>query len=377
MLHRKTRAQVIQGAIQSLQNQGVVTNLNPGGVARSLVEVTAGQVAELYDVLAANEVMRYPSTAVGVYLDLIGESFGLTRGSPGTSEASATDKNIKFYVTSGTLIDFIPNSNIPVLTQIKSSDGSIVYQVTERAFFGAGDTEVWVSAEALSAGSDSNIAPGILITHTMGPTQVLVTNRFAISSGSDVEDDESYRFRISNAWLTLQTANPTALRAAILSIPDVAEVRIQEFSRGIGTYEILIVPRESSVSASVLRHAASVLDRVRAAGVRTFVRQPDYSPFEITLRLQFIRGTTETEKNRLRSTTRRVVADYIGDIRLGGSLVINELRQRVMQISDQIFDMSIECLAINRRPQLLVNYRLAEDELLVLDPSSSDPILVL
>lgn len=376
MLFRKTSEQVIAQSVKALQDAGVITNLNPGGVARSLIEIVGQRIGDMHSVLALNMAMRYISTAAGVYLDLLGESMGVGRLSSTQSSVDADDRNIRFFVTSGRLKDSIPDKVIPRDTQITSNDGTIVFVVTEDAFFNDVDTEVYVSAESSDTGTSQNVGPGVLTNHDLGAGGVSVTNTASVNSATDVEDDESYRFRLSNARLALQQANPTAIRISVMSIPEIADVQVREYAKGVGTYEVLLVPTSSTLSFNTIRRAQEIIDATRAAGVRVVVREPDYIPVEVTVALEFRRGTPDAQKARIRQIVRRNIIDYVDDIPMGGTLVINELRQRVMQTDEQILDMRITCLSVDRRPQLLVNIPLAEDELFILDPDADDPISV-
>lgn len=376
-LLKKTRDEVIAEAVRSLQEAGVVSNLNAGGVARSLVEIIGQKIGEVYDALGINMAMRFPTTAVGVYLDLIAESYGISRRQSTQATVDAGDNILKFYVSSGRLATVIPTKFIPRDTKITSADGSIEYTVTEDTYFDDTARQVWVSAIATTAGLQSNVGPGVLTVHDLGVGSVFVTNVEEITSGLDIERDQDLRQRLVSAQTALAQANPTAVRLAVSSLNNVADVRVREFSAGTGTVDILIIPRSAVLGISTIREARQALDRVRASGVRVTIREPEYIPVSTDIQLIFQNSTSDAEKSRIIETAQRSLVDYLDDIRLGGTLVINELRQRVMQSSEQIFDMRIHCLNINRRPQLLVNYRLADDELFVLDPRSTNPVNII
>lgn len=376
MLLQKTTDQIISESVRSLQERGVVTNLNTGGIARALVEVVGGKIGELYDTMAINMAMKYPSTAVGVYLDLIGESMGISRLPASKPFVNSADRVIRFYVRSGRLASYIPSKTIPINTRITSADQSITFIVTTPAYFDDIDTEVFVSAEATTVGTAVNVGMGVLNTQTLA-SNVFVENTTAISNGRDVEGDESYRFRIMNGYLALQQANPTAIRLAVMSLPDVADVRIREYAQGVGTCEILIVPTTSTLSTTTINRANRALDLVRAMGTRVVIREPDYVPLEINVQLKFKAGTTPQQQASIRASVKQNILNYIDSITIGGTFVINELRQVVMQTDDNIFDMGILCFAVNRRPQIPTNYTLDDDQLFVLDRLAQEPLTVI
>lgn len=375
MLLRKTGEELKTETIRGLQDSGTITNLNPGGIARSIVEIIGSKLGEFHNTLALNMAMRYVTTAAGPYLDLLGDSMGVSRLDASQATVDRTDQNIRFYVNSGKLKDVLPAKVIPVDTQITTSDSSVVYKTTENTDFNDFDTQVYVSAISVDTGESQNVGPASLTSHDLG-VSALVTNDKAIRSARDVESDESFRFRLRNSHLTLQQANATALRLAVMTIPDVSDVRVREFPGGVGTYEILIVPTTSTVTFETLRRARILIDSVRAAGVRVEVREPDYIPLEIHVKLSYNRGVSDAAQARIAQNVRVNVIDYIDDIPMGGVLVINELRQRVMQTDEGIMDMQITCLNVDRRPQLLTNVRLAEEEIFILDTDADDPVSI-
>lgn len=376
MLFRKTRDQVINESIAALSSSGVVTNLNAGGVARSLIEIIGGRLGELYDSMSFNMAMRYPSTAASVYLDLIGESMGIRRAQPTKAFASADDKIFRFYVPTGFLAGSIPSKVIPTGTSISSADGTIVFRTTAPFYFSDVAQEVFVSAEAVEAGTSYNVGAGGISTHTLG-SSVLVENTSPIETGTDIETDESFRYRLVNSYLGLQQSNPIALRLAAVTVPNVKSAIMREYASGVGSCELLLVPTTTTLNKSTIEAARRVLDNTRAAGVKISVREPDYIPMSIVVRLTFKKTATEQQKVTARSRVRTSIIDYLDDIPLGGTLVINELRQRIMASDPNIFDLNITCITIDGRKQLPVNFTLGGDELFVLDSKIDDPVQIL
>lgn len=375
MLRKKTRDQIIQESIQAVQATETITNMNPGGVARTMLESVADQVADLYETLDLNMAMRYPTTAVGAYLDLLGESFGLSRIQAQPATASADDKAVRFYVNSGRLLDIVTTGYIPVGTTLTSGT-TVSYAVTEDAYFDDAATQVYVSVQSQVNGSASNVGPNQLTTHNLGISGLLVNNPKAISSGQVIEEDTAYRYRIVNFFRSIQRGNLQSLRSAMLTLPNVAEARITEYQSGPGTVEIMLVPTTSVFSDSALQRARFLAQSNKSMGISVTVTQPDYVPIKIHVRLSYIPEATAQEQLQIRNDVRRRLIDYIDDIRIGGTLVINEIRQRVMETDDRIFDMRIECLSIDQRPQLLANYPLANTELFILDPDTDEPVRI-
>lgn len=369
MLYRKTREQLVTESLQSLSDHGVITNLNPGGIARSLLEIVSFRLGELHDAIAFSSAMKYPTTAIGVYLDLIGDSVGIRRIQPSKAFVSPEDKAVRFFVQTGRLVDKIPTKTIPAGTRISNTNQNLVFIVTNDAVFSDVATEVFVGVEAVEAGTSHNVGVGVLKSHNIN-ADVLVRNVLPIGNGREMEDDESYRFRLVNSYLAVQQSNPTALQLAALSIPDVSRVGIREYSHGVGSFEVLLIPAASRISKTTIQAAQRILDLTRAAGVKVSVREPEYVTISVTIKLIYQKSTSPQQQLSIAESVQANIIDYIDDIGLGGTFVINELRQRVMGTDQAIFDMKIPCYMINGRKYLPVNYKLGDDELFVLDPEN-------
>lgn len=378
MIFGKSRAQIRNETATQLKSGGNITNLSRGSQARALLDIFSDQTAELYQSLEANLAQGFVDTAQGKYLNLIGNMFGISRRAATTAIVTPADRAIRFYSADGSpLAVHIPTKVIPANTTIQTSDGSITYLVTADTAINDVQTEVFVGAAAQSAGTSSNVGENVLTEHSLGVSDVLVTNPISITGGSSVENDEDFRFRVANAALLNQTSNRTALRTAALALPGVADVQVREFPSGVGTVQLLLIPSGNRVPQTSLAIASQVVSTVRAAGVRVQVREPSFVPVSISLQLVFRAGATQAEREFARQRTPAAIFDVIDDIPLGGLLVINRLRAAVLDVSSSIEDLRIHCLNIRKRPQLLRNFRLFDDELFIPDPDVDEPVRIL
>lgn len=377
MLLKRSSLQMEGEAIQELVQGGILTNMTAGSRVRSILSVISKQNGRIMDALDTNTAMAFATSAVGYYLDLIGQTVGIDRGESTAAFALKEDQAIRFYVTTGVLKDYIPGGLVPEGTSLQTEEGDIQYATVEDSPFPDDATEVYVSAISVSVGADSRVGRGKLTSHDLGNQLVLVANDKPVSNGGDQETDSNYRFRILNSWADRATSNLTAIRLAALSTPGIADVILRRYFQGPGTVDVLITPTGNRVSDAMIGGASARIERISAGGDVITVRGPRYVNISLSTRIDFTQDTPDSDKQDIRTQVRGAQIDYLDDIPLGGQLIISELRARTQEVSPKILDHAILCFGINGRPQILRNWRLFDDELFVPDVDVAVPIEVI
>lgn len=373
----KTRSQLLRESLDRLRSSNLLTNLAPGRAAYILSQIHADHLGELYDALEANFSQAFVSSAEGPFLDLIAELFGIFRLPQQAALALADERNVRFFVQTGTLASKIATKVIPVGTTLTTASGTPTYQVLEEARFNDVATEVYVSVVSEGVGPDQNVGTAELSEHSLGVADVLVTNEAALNTAADVETDEQLRARLADASLTRATGNMASIREAVNVIPGVSEVRLQPYRNGPGTVQATVIPVSTTIAPSLLPMVENSVEQVRGAGTIIDHRGPRFADVEITLLLRFREDTPEGLKPELRQQAAQALLDYIGSIRLGGTFFVQEMTQRVLSVSEQILEYQTQCFAFRGRPQVRRNFQTDPDELLRPDPSLEQPIRVL
>lgn len=373
MLRKRTKYEIITRNLRYLVESGRVTNVNPGSVVRTLLEIMSEEIGEYNDTLQLNTAMGMVPFATGPFLDYIGDGMLATpRWEATKASVAKEDKNVKFFVDTGALIDIIPSGIIPEGTIVSTADGTVSYTTTDDVLIDNVQTEVFAPVVADQEGVSYNVGAGALVTSSIaGPN---VTNLFPIGSGLDTESDSNYRYRISNAVLDLARANLMSIRLAALSVPGVADAIIRDHRSGVGTFDVLIIPTGNIVARGTMRGVQSAVANVKAVGVMGSVTQPRYVPVELLVQMYFTEGTPDGDKPSMRQDASSAMLRYIGEINMGQTFVLNELRQRVMDVSDKVYDIEVLCYRFRRRAQLLRNFTLESDELFVPDPQAPEPL---
>lgn len=373
----KTREQLLADTLNRLRNTGLLTNLSVARAAFILSQLHADHLGELYEALEINTSQAFVSSASGAFLDLIAELFGIFRLPPQAGLTLASEKNVRFFVTSGTLAAKIPTKLIPVGTALTTSSGEPSYQLLEDVRFNDVATEVFVSVVSEDVGPSQNVGRGELSVHDLGVADVLVSNNSAIDTALDVETDDQLRSRISDANLTRATANTASVREAVNIVPGVSDIRLAPYRNGPGTLQVTIIPISNNINPRLLSLVQNSVEQVRGAGTIIDLKAPRFVPVEITIVLRFRNDTPEGDKPRLRNLAAQALLEYLGSLRLGQTFFVQEMIQRVLDVSEQILEFQTRCFKFRRRPQVFRNFLPDEDELLIPDQDREQPIRVL
>jgi len=364
-------------ALSYLETNTDITNTNIGGITRSLIEVINRNVADYYDVLDINMAMSFLSTAEGYFLDMFGEMFNMPRTRSAKATASSVDNVQRFYVTSGTLGDKIPGLQIVAGTAVMTSDRSILFRTTSTVSFAGSATQVYVSIESDDTGSKYNVGKNSLTVTDLGIDGVFTVNDVPIISGTDTESDANYRYRLSNATLASEKANEIAIRLAALSVDGVADVIIRKYARGIGSYDVMVIPAEGVATQALISAVQSAIEEVQAAGIKGTAIAPTIVPVNLEVKLMFTSNATDAEKETIRANVRTEIEYYIVNIPIGGTFIVNELRQRIMDVSPKIKDHMITCYYFREQPHFLKNVDIYWDEMFYPNPDTPEAIKVI
>lgn len=377
MIFRKDYGQLIRASLQNLVSRSKITNQTVGGIARSILEVINLNVSEYYDILDINTMMGFVSTSEGYFLDLIGDLFNIKRNTPEKASVSSSDNCQLFYVSSGVLYDYLPTGKIPNGTVVSTEDGQISFTVTSDTSFGLTSTEVYVPIEASESGANYNVGLNTLVKHSINSSNIFTTNSKVVSGGTDLESDENFRYRIVNATLSSAKANESAIRIAALSVPGVSDVVIKPYARGIGSYDIIVLPVEGLATDKMISDVQNAINTVQAVGITGRAIKPSIVPVDISVKVVFSASTPESHRVTIRSQVKTAIERYIVNIPLGGTFVLNELRQRIMDVSEKITDHIVNCYYFRNEPTFLGNVEIYWDEMFYPNTDSAEAVVVL
>ena len=247
LLTPKGRDAIVQELIDLLRERGFpITDWHPGGVGRTILEVDAAALEDLYALVPAIAAGGYLSTAQGPWLNLLVESaYGLQR-------YPATFARGRVVLTAEP--GFGPYTLEPGDLWLGTPDGLRYHNTAGGILPMGGILEVAVQAE--SPGARYNVPAGaITVLHTPLPG-VSVTNPpdWLLEAAREEEADEELRRRARLRWASLGTGATRAAYEfwALNANPAVTKVRIlDDHPRGQGTVDVVIWG-EGGLGASVV-----------------------------------------------------------------------------------------------------------------------------
>ena len=365
-------------SLEYLSENTPFTNVMPGSSARSITDIVNLQMTNLSSHISELSYNSFLDTAAGYYLDLIGSMFNLTRYFPTDYVTSAGDKNIKFFTNGTDSLKRVLNSNtIPAGTIINSADGSVTMSVIESVTFEDTATYVFVGARMSKSDNTLDIGPNQMTIHNLGGSgRVFVTNTSRISYSSVPESDDSFRDRISSAVIAAQGPTEARIISSLRQFPDIADIDIRENVSGTGTYDVYLVPTGNRISENTIKSANNVLLDVSGFGISFNIREFDYIPIKLEIKVTFSNTTEDSIKQVLIRQAESAVETMLGNLRPNERLSMSRVSAQVLNISSQITSAEVVYLCINNKVRAITDLVLEDDELFVPDENEVNPIMV-
>lgn len=344
--------EIISNALQRLNSYTSITFLSPGSKARMLVDILSeelGLQASQFDANVAAGLLR---NASGNILDYIGEVFGLERLQEVKSTVSNFEENFILYTVGVNFAQInngrdivIPAGKINISNDESFSAGSVIYYNTEDIVLKATESRVFFSAQALVTGSLANAGSNTLVHHTFFnyadslSRSLLVTNNHGISYGRDRESDDNYRYRIQKEKISSEAGNETAIRLGLLVIPGIANITKIPYTRGIGTCDWLISSTSVVVSEELLSLAQGVINQKQAVGMSNLAKAPVLIGTEFVFSIKYKGRLEDRQKESIKSSIRANISNYVNNLAIGESMVLDQIVRIVLSSSDLIESM--------------------------------------
>ena len=337
----KSISEIINDLIEGVSTKTAFTNFNPSAGIRNLLEVIAGPVTELYQLVQLVMSQSWVETATGEWLDLKVKEVGFER-----------NPAIKAQVYLTFSADEAPEENIviPADTICKSEKdeqgNEYRFYTMAEAVLEAGETSVVVLAEAEEAGSEYNVGEGTItrmVTPVKGISAVTnidwedtsveppVTVSYLKQEGTNEEADKHLRERAIGAWETIGIGGTRkAYRTWALSVSGVVACSVlDDFPFGPGTVGVVIVGPDGEPSALLIQNVYNYikLRKPLTADVRVIGPVIQVVAPAITV-TRFASASEEDVENGIIEA----LTDYAVNLQLGEGLIISRLINVVMEV---------------------------------------------
>ena len=344
----KTYPEIVSDLLSAIGSKTGLTNFNVGSVVRTLTEVFAEVVAELYAFGAEMLKEGFLDTASGFWLDRKAKEYGLVR------KPAVKTEGIVVYSRKTAKPTNIPIPVDSIVTTPKDQSGKEYrYFTTEEAVLQAGELSVEVPVIAETAGSAYNVGPGTITkmkTFIAGIDAVANPEEWTTVTGVDEESDAALRQRCFLAWEELSQGGTAAAYVSwALSVPGVKSAFVDDnLPRGEGTVDVYIMGEAGPPDPALIDAVQEVVDANRPITADAQVFSPEVVTVAITLTVTPRPGYDTTA---LDTEFRRRLSVLFGDIEdpelpitplgVGKDVVVSQIIGVVMAVPG-VYSVSVE-----------------------------------
>lgn len=318
---------IVEYTLQSIIQKNVgISNINPGSVVRTLVEV----FAENED--TANYYIEYVykcmdiDNCVGEDLDRSVKILGMTRE---TSKAAvgeitfSTGDNPAEYdieIPYGYIVSTRPNRYGDV-TEFYVSDSSKVIR--------AGEYEVTATIVCSTPGLIYIPAGAISVMSQSLQGINSVVNKNMINGGKDVESDEEFRERIRNIRETFGKCTNEAIKAAVNQIQGVTRSSIVDMYDGVGTTGVVVVTDTMPAPESVKSQVEQTVNAVKASGIKPYIIYSNIKGIDIEIEITGV----ELSGQDMQSVA-TAINKYCSSLNAGQEFIVRQMERKALNAID-------------------------------------------
>jgi uncharacterized phage protein gp47/JayE len=138
------------------------------------------------------------------------------------------------------------------------------------------------------------------------------------------EEDNDYRYRITNQVFSAANANKTAIRLRCLAVPNVKDIIMTPFSRGSGSFSIHVITDEVDTPDEVLTQVRQAVEEVKAEGIRAIVTKPKAVPLDMSFTCT-TRGRAQIPATSIALQLKTTLQSYIDSLGMGSEISISKI----------------------------------------------------
>ncbi len=325
-------SKIVEAILEDLSTNSQVTDTNIGSVSRTLVESVSREISGLYDQMELAYNAGFIDTASGKSLDMIVAILGLKR------------KSAQYATGSVTFSRRNPSENVRVLrgTRISTAGSdpthAKLFETARTVELAQGENEVEAPIKALipgEAGMTDFETISVLEVPIIGIDKVM--NKKPTTIGTKRESDDEFRRRARSYIRATGKATSETLRSAIMDIPGVRRVTINEMPNEIpGEVDIIIDGLDLSCEDTKdHKKVRAAIETVRPAGIHVDIQPTESVRLDIRLYVKLNEALrAEEELEGLTTNVKAIVTNYIRSLDIGEDLVRNKIISTLFKIPD-------------------------------------------
>ena len=291
--------------------------------------------------------------AVGTDLDFIAAEWTgniVQRLTAKFARVKAADKNFYFFTSVGTFGTLNGGMDIalPSGTVISSSDpgnGTKVVYKTDKSYTLEKDKTVqYCSVVATTMGKAMNCGKNTLTQHKVAYKEsqknlLKCTNRFPVLNGSDGENDEDLRFRITQAYPSVTQNNFSKIRLLSLGVPGIEDVRVIDGYYGIGSVGVIAIGMDNETSPQLVDALQNQLNAVQSIGLKVIAAPGIKVYFDFDLRI--VTGTPISlgEEQIIRNKIRKQLFSIMKDQEFGRTFNFKSIGSLLLQAVPEVMSL--------------------------------------
>lgn len=319
---------IVEYTLQSIvQKDAGMSNVNPGSVLRTLVEV----FAENEDI--ANYYIEYVyrcmniDNCIGDDLDRSARILGMIRdvSKPAVGEITLrTGDNPAEYdieIPYGYIVSTRPNRDGDV-TEFYISDSNKILK--------AGEQEVKATITCTESGLIYIPAGAIDVMSQSLQGINSIVNEHSINGGRDIESDEEFRERIKNARETFGKCTNEAIEAAVDQVSGVTKSNVIDMYDGVGTTGVVVVTDTIPAPDSVKEAVSAVVDSVKASGIKPYIIYSNIKGIDIDIVITGVELSNEDM-----TAVANAIHNYCTSLNAGQDLIIKQMERKALNAIDK------------------------------------------
>lgn len=346
---RRPYQNIVAFMLEKLSDSGVLTDLAPGSVARTMVEATAREFSELYARMNAVYDAGFIDTATGASLDQLVALVGITRVD-GAAEIAEVTLTRDSRITARVIIP--AGSQIAVLRV--QADDKVIYTVDDDYEMREGENTLVIGMHALPDLTQNQTAADVALSQDDADNGTVTQLRPiagiaglalvgpSVSLGIR-ESDEQLRKRAKMAIASAGGGTAKALENALMGIAEIKSVHLRDASdlndmgqpyMPPGELEIVLetsdadlIQNEAEITAAIEAHKGpGILARVRATATQVLSGNLVIRPASGAL--------TGAQTLKLIADCTAVLTAQVDGMGIGGTLTWNRLLAGLMGVEN-------------------------------------------
>lgn len=287
-----------------------ITNLNVGGVFRTLIELACQGVADLHNLMLEVVPKGFLRYASGQWADLKAEERGIERKDDLKAEG------LVIFGRSNAAGNKVIQAGTIVKTDLTSTGEELRFFVQTDSICLDGIAELAVPVIAEFTGVKYNVGQSAIknmVTHVAGFDYVTNAADWLTKEGTDTEDDESLLERCRLRWYELAVGSPALAYASwAMAIPGVVDVNVaDQHPRGPGTVDVIILSTSGLPTPELVAQVQEAINAKRPTSADVLVRAPLEAIIDIEILIE-LRPEATVDPATIQSQAENVVNAWFG-----------------------------------------------------------------